>query len=42
MKKELYKTPEMDVTYFEAEDIVTVSGDETLDAQMIQLPYVEE
>ena len=25
MKKELYTTPEMEVTYFEAEDVITTS-----------------
>lgn len=31
MNKEIYMVPEMDITYFEAEDVITTSGDGTGD-----------
>lgn len=34
MQKELYTTPEMELTYFEAEDIVTASPELEEDEQL--------
>lgn len=33
--KEKYETPEMEVVEFEAEDIITTSGNETIDIPII-------
>lgn len=42
MQKELYITPEMDITYLEAEDIITTSlgiGDETEEFSLFELMF---